>query len=220
MPRTQDAGLVDKRLGDAPCSDGPLLVFRVGERGDAQRRQAALRETQQLALAPQLEILLGQHEAVLRRDHGIEPGRDDLVVAIGVGDEDAVRAVGAAADPAAQLVQLGQPEAIGIEDEHHRRLGHVHADLDHRRAHDEIDLASAKPVHDLIALPGRHLSMDDADARRDIDGEGLGDRRQDKAEVGRRGLRRSAPPTLDPPPPAARRRRPVDRPRARPSSSG
>ncbi len=38
----------------------------------------------------------------------------------------------AAPDPAAQLVKLGEAEALGMLDHHHGRARHVHADLDHR----------------------------------------------------------------------------------------
>ena len=39
----------------------------------------------------------------------------------------------AAPDAAAQLVELGEAEALGALDDHQRRVGHVDADLDHRR---------------------------------------------------------------------------------------
>ena len=39
-----------------------------------------------------------------------------------VGEEDAVRLVLAAADPPAQLVELGEPEALGALDQHHGRV--------------------------------------------------------------------------------------------------
>ena len=39
----------------------------------------------------------------------------------------------AAADPAAQLVELGEAEALGVLDDHQRGVGDVDADLDHRR---------------------------------------------------------------------------------------
>ena len=50
----------------------------------------------------------------------------------------------APADAAAQLVQLGDAEAVGALDHHHRRLGHVDADLDDRRRDEDLELAGAE----------------------------------------------------------------------------
>jgi hypothetical protein len=47
----------------------------------------------------------------------------------------------AAADPAAQLVQLRQAEALGVLDHHQAGVGHVHADLDHRGGHQHLHRA-------------------------------------------------------------------------------
>ena len=46
----------------------------------------------------------------------------------------------AAPDAAAELVELGDPEAIGVEDHHHGRVGHVDADLDHRGGDEHVEL--------------------------------------------------------------------------------
>ena len=56
-------------------------------------------------------------------------------------DEQAVRLLGAAADAAAQLVQLREPEAVGLLDDHDRRVRDVDADLDHRRRDEHVELA-------------------------------------------------------------------------------
>ena len=50
-------------------------------------------------------------------------------------EQQAGRGLVAAADAAAQLVQLGEAEALGMLDHHDRRVRHVDADLDHRRRH-------------------------------------------------------------------------------------
>ena len=50
----------------------------------------------------------------------------------------------AAADPPPQLVELRQAEAVGVLDHHQRRVGHVHADLDHHRADQQVQLAAAE----------------------------------------------------------------------------
>ena len=60
-----------------------------------------------------------------------------------------------AADAPAQLVELREPEALGVLDDHHRRVGHVDAHLDHRRRHEHVDLARRKRA---IAAFARRLS--------------------------------------------------------------
>ena len=51
---------------------------------------------------------------------------------------------GAAADAAAQLVQLREAEALGVLDHHQRRVRHVDADLDHRRRDQHVDFAARR----------------------------------------------------------------------------
>ena len=43
-----------------------------------------------------------------------------------------------AADTAAELVKLGQSEAVGIFNDHQGGVGHINAHLDHRRRHEEV----------------------------------------------------------------------------------
>ena len=47
----------------------------------------------------------------------------------------------AAADASAQLVQLGQAEALGVLDHHHGGVRHVDADFDHGGRNQNIQLA-------------------------------------------------------------------------------
>ena len=56
-------------------------------------------------------------------------------------EEQAQRLVLAAADAPAQLVQLRDPVALGVLDEHDRGVGHVDADLDDRRGDEDVGLA-------------------------------------------------------------------------------
>ena len=55
-----------------------------------------------------------------------------------------IAALLAAPDPAAQLVELGEAEALGMLDHHQRRIGHVDADLDHRRRDQHRELAALR----------------------------------------------------------------------------
>ena len=71
-------------------------------------------------------------------------------------DQQAVGGGGATAHPAAQLVQLGQPEALGVLDHHHTGLGHIHAHLHHRGAHQHLQLAGGEgPDRLLFVLAGQ-----------------------------------------------------------------
>ena len=76
---------------------------------------------------------------------GLEPR--DAVGRGGLAEQVAPRRERAASDAAAQLVQLGDAEAVRVLDHHHRRVGDVDADLDHRRRHQHVHLAAPEPVH-------------------------------------------------------------------------
>ena len=94
------------------------------------------------ALAAQLEVALGELEAVGRLDERLEARlRRVGQLLLRPRDEQAVRLLGAAADAAAQLVELGEPEAVGLLDDHDRRVRDVDADLDHRRRDEHVELA-------------------------------------------------------------------------------
>ena len=72
----------------------------------------------------------------------------------------------AAADAAAELVELGEPEPVGALDDHHRRLRHVDADLDDGRADEHVELAVAEPGHLGVAVGGLHPAVDHPDPER------------------------------------------------------
>ena len=67
-------------------------------------------------------------------------------------EQQAGRVLGAAADAAAQLVQLREAEALGVLDHHHGRLRHVDADLDHRGGDQELGLAGGEALHRAILV--------------------------------------------------------------------
>ena len=58
-------------------------------------------------------------------------------------------------------MQLRQAEPLGVLDQHHRRVGHVDADLDHRRRNEDLHLVVAERAHDHIALLGLHAPVDE-----------------------------------------------------------
>ena len=67
-------------------------------------------------------------------------------------DEQAVALLRPAPDAPAQLVQLGEPEAVGLLHDHDRRVRHVDADLDHRRRDEHVELAVLELPHHLAPV--------------------------------------------------------------------
>src|SRR6185369_13563801 len=97
---------IEQCLGMRPRTDGKLPMLGDLERSDTQSREPALGETQDVALLAQLEVLLGEREAVVGFGDGLEPGRRDVVGRL--RDEDAERLDRSTTDAAAQLVELGE----------------------------------------------------------------------------------------------------------------
>ncbi len=99
-------------------------------------RRAGLARAEKFAFAAQLQILLGNPEAVFRFPHDGKPRMAGFAERPLV-EQDAGRGLVAAPDTAAQLVQLRQPEALGMFDHHDRRIRHVDADFDDGGGHQQ-----------------------------------------------------------------------------------
>ncbi len=56
----------------------------------------------------------------------------------------------AAADPAAQLMQLRQPEPLGVLDHHQRRIRDIDADFDDGGRYQQMDVAPHERVHHFL----------------------------------------------------------------------
>ena len=101
---------------------------------------------EELAGAALLEVELGEREAILSLDHGVEAevgfGGDG-----GAGDEDAEALGGAAADASAELVELGEAEAIGVFDDHDGGVGYVDANFDDGGGDEDVELAALEAGH-------------------------------------------------------------------------
>ena len=78
----------------------------------------------------------------------------------------------AAPDPAAQLVQLGQPEALGIFDNHQAGVGHVDAHFDDGGGDQQLQLATLELLHHRGFLGRFHAPVDQPDAQPDSGGDG------------------------------------------------
>ena len=82
-----------------------------------------------------------------------------------IRQQDAVRAIGPPSHPAAELMELREPEALGVLDEHHARVRHVDADLDDGRGDEHVHLPRREGGHRRVPLVGPLLAVDDADAQ-------------------------------------------------------
>ena len=115
-----------RRCGEAKVGERPTGASRAAGRRRAGRgRPRRARSRRSCRRAPASRCLRRLRQLLLRPR-----------------DEQAVRLLGAAADAAAQLVQLREPEAVGLLDDHHRRVRDVDADLDHRRRDEHVELAA------------------------------------------------------------------------------
>ena len=101
-----------------------------------------------------------------------------------------VRALAAAADAAAQLVQLREAVLVGAVDDDRVRVGDVEAGLDDRRRDEHVELALPEVDDDLLEHVLAHLAVRDGDARL---GHELGELRRDALDRLRRGCARRRP---------------------------
>src|SRR5690606_8667385 len=119
---------------------GDLEDVEVGEDvGDLQVGHAGLPLAEHRALAPDLQIDGGEVEPVVGADHRRQP----LLAFLGggVGYEDAGAGMPPAAHRTPQLVELGQPEAVGVFDHHDGGVGDVDAHFDDGGGDERVDLA-------------------------------------------------------------------------------
>ena len=146
----QRAFVVDELLGELAR---PLEQVTVGAQArETELREAGLARAEQLPL-PQLEIDLGELEAVGRPDQRLEPrlrGVGQLLLR--ARDQQAVRLLRPAPDPPSELMELREPEAVCLLDDHDRRVRDVHADLDHRRRDEDVQLLRLETRHQVAPL--------------------------------------------------------------------
>ena len=74
-----------------------------------------------------------------------------------------IGALAAAADAAAQLVQLAQAEAVGMVHDQRVRVRDIQAGLDDRGAYEHVDVAVPEVADDLVELLLPHLAVGGAD---------------------------------------------------------
>jgi hypothetical protein len=74
----------------------------------------------------------------------------------------------APSDAAAELVELGQPEAVRPLHHHHRRIGHVDAHLHHGRRDEDGEAAIVEVAHGAVLLGAGHATMQQPHAGRQV----------------------------------------------------
>ena len=132
------------------------------ETGDVEAGHAALPGAEHVAFAAQPQILLGDAEAVVGLAQDREPrfgGRPERALV----EQQAGRMRVAAADAAAQLMQLREAEAFGVLDHHDARLRYVDADLDHRRRYQKPGLARGEARHGAVVVGAAHVAVHQVD---------------------------------------------------------
>ena len=60
-------------------------------------------------------------------------------------------------------MELGEPEAVGLLDDHDRRVRNVDADLDHGRGDQHVELARLEARHHVAPLGRTHAAVHAAD---------------------------------------------------------
>jgi hypothetical protein len=124
--------------------------------------QAALPRAEQVAFAAQLQVFLGDAEAVLGLAQDGEPGLSGLAERRLV-EQQAGRVAAPAPDAPAQLMQLREPEAFGMLDHHDGGFRHINADLDYRGGDQKLRLARREARHGGIFFCALHAAMHQID---------------------------------------------------------
>ena len=167
-------GRLERRL--AAGAKVPYRPFQhFGVEGVANRLDLpALVGAQQLARPPDLEVVHGEAEA----DPEVAQGLDRFEPLHRVrgyrpairGEEVGVGPVVGATDPSAELVELGEPEAVRAIDDDGVGGRHVDPGLDDGRAHEDVEAPVVEVEHDLLEVAFAHLPVRDPDLRLRHDG--------------------------------------------------
>ena len=110
------------------------------------QRQSALPRPFEIARPAHPQVGLRQLETVVGRAHHLYAFARFLAQFV-AGHQYAVRLLGAAPDPSAQLVKLRQSKALCTLDHHHRGVGDIYSHLDYRRGDQYVGLAAHEQVH-------------------------------------------------------------------------
>ena len=136
--------------------------------GETEGEAAALsdrgvaRKGEEVAGTAQLEILLGYLEAVVGVTHGLKPLLGGVAEAsLCSADEYAVGLFLSASDSSAQLMELGESEALGVFNYHKAGARHVDSDLDDGGGDQYLHLARGEAAHYVILVRGLHFAVNE-----------------------------------------------------------
>ena len=131
-----------------------LAVQLVADGGDV----AALLRAEDVAGPADFQVAQGDLEAGAQLGELLDrlepPGGVRRDAAVAVEQQVGIGPVLVPADPAAQLVQVGQAVVVGLVDEDGVGVGNVQAALDDRRRHQDVGLPADERRHRLFQLVG------------------------------------------------------------------
>src|SRR4029077_18411914 len=96
-----------------------------------------------------------------RANHGIQAAFA-VLGNLSSGHQDTVGLGRSATDSTTELMELRQPEAFGVFNDHDRGVGHIDTDFDHRSSNQNIDLAFLEQPHGLILQIGVEAAVQEA----------------------------------------------------------
>ncbi len=161
-------GQLDPYLAELRLAVALELVHGLADQPDVEVEPdvgdvAGLLAAEQVAGAADLEVLHGDGHAAA--EVGVlGQGGQPLVGGLGERlllrvEEVGVGPLARTADPAAQLVQLREPEGVGPLDDHRVGVGDVEAGLDDRRADQHVEAPLPEVQHHLLELVLPHLAV-------------------------------------------------------------
>ena len=156
------------RTGESrvPRDEGEGLFSRFSQKlkvpheiGDPEFGEAGLLGSEKLSRAADGQVLFGDLEPVGRFLHDPEPAPGLFAPRV-LGDEQALGGVLSPSHPAAELVQLREPEALGVLDDHDRGVGHVDPHFDHDGGDEDLNPPGLEIRHDRFFLLALHPAVD------------------------------------------------------------
>ncbi len=116
-----------------------------------------LARAEKFARTAQLEIFVRDFEAVGCRLHDLHTPLRRVI--FGVRDENAGGFILPAPDSSSELVELREPEPLGVFYNHYHGVRHVYADLDDRRRDKQLRFALGKRLHNFFLVRALHLAV-------------------------------------------------------------
>ncbi len=150
--------------------DKRLVAHQIG---DLEIGQPGLTGAEQFPRAAQFQIALGDLEAVI----GLAQHPEPALGRFGQGSMIEQHAMGGhrpPADPAAQLMQLSQPQPLRVLDDHQAGVGHIHPHFDDGGSDQQLQNTRLELLHHPLLLDRSHPAVHQADMQTGQQGLQLG----------------------------------------------